>query len=242
MATNSSFDSLSVHSFFNNRTTGLSNFFHKILNGIDLEENDKKLGSVQITELFKGEAEPIIKGPYYLHRNSDTRIFLELVNIAYIMQVLKPERVFEFGTFVGRMTRLMAMNAPASTKIFTLDLPQKEVLHTIGEAFKDTEENHKITQLNGNSATFDFSPWYHSCDFVWIDACHDYQFVKSDTEQALKIVKPGGWIAWHDYRQSKNFDGVTKCVREFSRKYPQIHHLHGTTMAILKLQDKIKET
>lgn len=83
------------------------------------------------------------------------------------------------------------------------------VKHEIGEAFKGTSENSKITQLYGDSREFDFSPWYGQCDFVWIDACHDY-------------------------RHSAWWSGVTRCVRQLQSKYPEIRHVRGTTIALLR--------
>ena len=37
--------------------------------------------------------------------------------------MLRPSRIFEIGTSQGRTTALLAMNTPATTQIFTLDLP-----------------------------------------------------------------------------------------------------------------------
>jgi SAM-dependent methyltransferase len=38
-----------------------------------------------------------------------------------------------------------------------------------------------------------------SLDFVFIDACHEYQDVKDDIESWIDKIKPGGVIAGHDY-------------------------------------------
>ncbi|MCR4336539.1 MAG: class I SAM-dependent methyltransferase, partial [Candidatus Omnitrophica bacterium] len=35
--------------------------------------------------------------------------------------------------------------------------------------------------------------------FVFIDANHSYAYVKSDTENALKMISEQGIILWHDY-------------------------------------------
>ena len=212
---------------------GAQKFLHQVLGAQDLEANDPVLGSVEITELIPGEADPQIRGPYHLHRSSDTRILLELVTLAYLMQVLRPRRIFEIGTFAGRTTRLLALNSPQDAQIFTLDLPRDRVTHDIGVDFRNTPEAAKITQLHGDTRTFDYSPWHGQCDFIWVDACHDYPFVVQDTNAALRLRTEGGWIAWHDYRHTAWWSGVTRSVRELAKTHPGIRHIRGTTIAVL---------
>ncbi len=212
---------------------GAQKFLHQVLGAQDLEANDPVLGSVEITELIPGEADPQIRGPYHLHRSSDTRILLELVTLAYLMQVLRPRRIFEIGTFAGRTTRLLALNSPPDAQIFTLDLPRDRVTHDIGVDFRNTPEAAKITQLHGDTRTFDYSPWHGQCDFIWVDACHDYPFVVQDTNAALRLRTGGGWIAWHDYRHTAWWSGVTRPVRELAKTHPGIRHIRGTTIAVL---------
>ncbi|MFA4902757.1 MAG: class I SAM-dependent methyltransferase [Desulfobaccales bacterium] len=212
---------------------GAQKFLHQVLSAQDLEADDPFLGSAWITDLLPGAAEPKIMGPYHLHRSSDTRIFLELVALAYLMQVLRPRVVFEIGTFVGRTTRLLALNCPHDSQIFTLDLPRDQATHDIGVDFRNTPEAAKITQLHGDSRTFDYSSWRSRCDFIWVDACHDYPFVVHDTMAALKLHSEGGWIAWHDYRHTAWWSGVTRAVRELAQGHPGIRHIRGTTIAVL---------
>lgn len=211
-------------------------FLHQVLDNIDLYEEDKILGDIIVTDLIQGKAEPKIIGPYHIIKSSDTRIFKELVYLAYLMQVIKPKIVFEIGTFVGRTTRLFALNSPDDANIFTLDLPKSQISHGLGEDYKNTLEEKKIIQLEGDSRIFDYSLWYNKCDFVWVDACHDYSNVKSDSQKALKLCRLGGWIGWHDYRHSKKFDGVTKAVQELKHEYPELKHIKGTTIALLHLK------
>jgi hypothetical protein len=53
-----------------------------------------------------------------------------------------------------------------------------------------------------------------SLDFLYIDACHKYQAVKSDIELWLPKIKDGGKIGGHDYISSTN--GVIRAVTELS--------------------------
>jgi predicted O-methyltransferase YrrM len=53
-----------------------------------------------------------------------------------------------------------------------------------------------------------------SLDFVFIDANHDFEFVKQDIESWLPKIKPGGYIGGHDYSESDGHKGVVKAVDE----------------------------
>ena len=204
------------------------------LNGVDPVLSTKPIQDIIAIE---GEPDIYITGSYYSKKASDTRILMELAVIGYLMQALKPNTVFEIGTFVGRTTRIMAINSPAFTKIYTLDLPPRDSQagDRVGCEYRKAVESAKITQLYGNSYDFDFSPFRNQCDFVWIDGNHDYAFVKKDSENALRICKPGGWIGWHDYRHSASWSGVTQCIRELKRQHHrEVIHIKGTTIALMK--------
>jgi predicted O-methyltransferase YrrM len=214
---------------------GSQTFLNDVLDAQDSRLSDKIIRSVNLIEIIGDSDEDIIiKGNYYKKKTSDTRDLFELANIGYLVNNINPVTIFEIGTFVGRTTRLFALNTNKDCMIYTLDLPQNLVSHSIGSDYKILPESTKIFQLSGDSQSFDFSPYYGKADFVWVDACHDYEYVKKDTENALKICKQDGWIAWHDYRVTAWWSGVTKFVREFSKEYPQIMHIKGTTTAIMQ--------
>ena len=82
---------------------GAQKFLHQVLSAQDLEATIPVLGSVAIADLLPGEADPQIRGSYHLQRSSDTRILLELVTLAYLMQVLRPRRYLRSALLsVGR--------------------------------------------------------------------------------------------------------------------------------------------
>lgn len=213
---------------------GTQKFIHHILNAQDFDSDDPVLGSVDITELISGGGDVQISGPYYSQRSSETKALMELACLAYLMRNIHPKLVFEIGTFIGRTTRLLAMNSMSDCKIVTLDLSQTEVDHDVGADYRYTPEATRIHQVYGDSRTFDFSAWHGKCDFVWVDACHDYDYVVNDTKNALQLCRPGGWIGWHDYRHTAWWSGVTRVVRELRMDYSSIKHVRGTTIALLK--------
>lgn len=55
-------------------------------------------------------------------------------------------------------------------------------------------------------------------DFVYIDADHSYNVVKSDLSLSRQKVKSGGIIAGHDYNR-EFFPGVFQAVNEFITQY-----------------------
>ncbi|MBI5765228.1 MAG: class I SAM-dependent methyltransferase [Planctomycetes bacterium] len=150
-----------------------------------------------------------------------------------LVAMLKPERVFEIGTSQGRSTALIAMNTPPATKIFTLDLPPESQvpsgasdLHLIelarkelGIAFRDTNWSSRITQLLGDSEGFDFKPYYDSIDLATVDGSHTYKFVRCDSMNAFRMIRPGGVILWHDFESMRSEYGVSRFVDEMRDRH-----------------------
>lgn len=50
-------------------------------------------------------------------------------------------------------------------------------------------------------------------DFVYVDADHAYQSVLNDLRWAATALRPGGWLAGHDY--TWRFPGVIRAVDQF---------------------------
>ena len=154
----------------------------------------------------------------------------ELFCIAQLVANHKPSACFEIGTFDGRTALNMAANMAEDGHVFTLDLPPSGLDSTAlkiargdesfikkeasGTRFKDSAYAHKITQLWGDSATFDYTPFAGKMDLVFVDGSHSYDYVKKDTETALKLLKPeGGIILWHDYG-SRYWKDLTRAMNE----------------------------
>lgn len=164
----------------------------------------------------------------------------------------KPQVVFEFGTFDGRTTLNMAANTPDDTIVYTLDLPKDfinstalriEALdrryidkNTSGARYAGTSWEAKVRQLYGDSATFDFSEFVGRVDFVVVDASHSYQYVLSDSRNAIKMLRDGrGVILWHDYTGT-GWVGVNKAINELYVKdayFAKLRYIEGTSFACL---------
>jgi hypothetical protein len=174
----------------------------------------------------------------------------ELKAICHIVRKYNPKKVFEIGTFEGRTTLNIAINAP-DAQVFTLDLPASELNNTkmeveVGEVrYIDKEQSgvrflgkpaqKQIQQLYGDSATFDFAPYHNAIDLMFIDGSHAYEYVLSDTERALKMVKKGGVILWHDYT---NWVGVREGLNQYYKNdagFAKLKHIGGTSIVMMEV-------
>lgn len=175
----------------------------------------------------------------------------QLVVMMRLIRSHEPQGIFEIGTFDGRTTLNMAANSGENTRIITLDLPASQIQDVAlpidagditysekpesGARFKNDRLASKITQVFGDSATFDYSPYAGQMDFVFIDGSHSYEYVLSDTENARKLLRGGkGWILWDDYGI---WEGVTRALNELHKRdpdYESMLHVKGTPLALIR--------
>ncbi len=86
----------------------------------------------------------------------------------------------------------------------------------------------KIEQIYCDSAKFDYSLLGKIFDLFIIDGCHDYNYLKIDTENAFKYTRKGGVIIWHDYGMLKD---VSKYIDQLSKKI-NIYAIQGTRLCL----------
>lgn len=169
---------------------------------------------------------------------------LELAILAKLIVQYKPRRIFEFGTFDGRTTLNMAANAPDAT-VYTLDLPQSDMNSTnlpvesadktyidktaSGRRFADSEHGHRIVQLFGDSATFDYTPYAGNIDFIFVDGAHSFEYVSSDSANALQMLSKHGVIVWHDY---SSWPGATTALNKLYGADQRLRWIEGTSLAV----------
>ena len=59
----------------------------------------------------------------------------------------------------------------------------------------------------------------HYFDWMYIDAAHDYESVKKDLDQCLRVLKPNGYLVMNDYIMYDHFTkeeyGVVQATNEF---------------------------
>ena len=201
-----------------------------------------KLPKRSITDLFPGieTASVALNLAHVPDRPEMVMPLAEALIIGAICQWLKPRRTFEIGTYRGATALAIAMNSPADAAVFTLDLPPRaregQVDDEIGSAYRGTEAGSKITQLYGDSTTFDFRPYERSMDLVLVDGNHDERFVSVDSANAMRMLKPSGVIIWDDYLWDRKYPecaGVTRSLDKLSEEY-DIANIAGTRLAVYR--------
>lgn len=172
---------------------------------------------------------------------------------AWILAVLatKASRCFEFGTCTGKTAYLWARNAPAEAQVVTLTLaPEQAAAYARGASDTDedtkfalaesafteflysgTPEAARITQLYGDSKSFDESPYVAWADLVFVDGSHAESYVESDSAKAMRIVRPGGLVVWHDYAGPSHAPGVFAALNRLAQRVP-LHRVEGTTFVV----------
>lgn len=178
----------------------------------------------------------------------------ELVTIARAVAHARPEASFEIGTFNGRTTLNIAANSRDDATTYTLDLPAEELggaelpldpadlkyvkKAVSGELFLETPLAPRIRQLFGDSARFDYGPYRGKMDLVFVDGAHSYEYVRTDSRNALELLRGGtGTILWHDYA---GWDGVTRALNELYQSggpWSGLRWVRGTTVAHLRLEN-----
>ncbi|HEV2819689.1 MAG TPA: class I SAM-dependent methyltransferase [Solirubrobacteraceae bacterium] len=172
--------------------------------------------------------------------------------LAALARGLHCRSFFEIGTNRGRTAWTVARNNP-QLQVYTLDVPAQAEISSMalgldtddlnafrpgevcGEAFRGTPEAERITQLLGDSATFDFSAHVGGVDFVYVDGAHTYDYVRTDTHNALQMLSPTGTIAWDDYGSNPD---VYSLVNELAPSLDRpVYHVFGTRMALYSRQD-----
>ncbi len=201
--------------------------------------------------LLDGSLSVILK--FYTFTSGSLTPYERLVLNAVVRKVA-PETVFEIGTFDGRTTWNLAANAADKATVCTLDLPRQDIDSThlsidaldrsyiekdaSGTEYLGTEQGHRIQQLFGDTATFDFSPFEGTIDFVFIDGSHSYEYVKNDSEIGLRLLRSGqGVVVWHDYDRTAEWPGCTRALNELHAgggAYAGLRHISGTSLVILR--------
>jgi hypothetical protein len=169
---------------------------------------------------------------------------VELFCLGALVRASGARAIFEIGTFDGTTTLQLALNSPDDAVVWTLDLPADAMDQThfpvlpedkpyidkptTGARFTGTRAAGKIHQLFGDSATFSYEPYLGRMDLVFIDGSHSLAYVRSDSARAFSLVRPGGWIVWHDYGV---WPDVTTGLQELASQFPLVN-LAGTTLVI----------
>lgn len=171
-----------------------------------------------------------------------------------------PVRIFEFGTCTGKTTYLLALNARVGVAggaaggephVTTLTLAPDQVATYQKAGGDDPRDTHaaikesaftrfyysgtamepRITQLFGDSKTFDTAGHEGAYDLVFVDGSHAKSYVESDSQRAMRMVKPGGLVAWHDYRGPWRARGVWSTLNDLAKTH-ELRLIKGTSIVV----------
>jgi predicted O-methyltransferase YrrM len=160
---------------------------------------------------------------------------------------MRPKRFLEIGTYDGFTTLNLAANIDGDGLVYTLDLPQNQdqiswrdkgisnacVSPIVGSKYRQEPEAAKIVQIWADSSQADWAKFGAPFDMILIDGSHDSPYVWSDSLNAVKSIRPGGTILWHDYGQ---FLAVSRAMDKLAKDLP-IHAILGSRLACLRRPD-----
>jgi|ERR1700685_740552 len=178
----------------------------------------------------------------------DPSYLADLVNLGLLCAALRPRTVFEIGTSTGYSSLFLAANSAPDVQIWTLDLLTGDAATTspltardrdiakwcrrIEPCFVGHPLGRKIHRLYGDSASFDFAPYRRSIDLFFIDGAHTYEYVRSDTLNALRCCHSGSVIAWHDFGRAGLSRGVTRWL-EHLNGIARVYTTPGSSVAFM---------
>jgi hypothetical protein len=193
----------------------------------------------------------VVTVPIPSHRGAGGLTLLETFVLLAAAKIVKAERVFEFGTFLGATTTNLALNVAG--EVFTIDLGQ-ELHRDDDEGARNDSELVKIAlaaekrdfegvvsnvqALTGDSAIYDFSRHKASFDLVFIDGGHDLTTVSADTKNAFDLVArdKSVCILWHDY-SSPLYPALTTFLEGLACERKLFHV--GDTMIVAWFNDEL---
>ncbi len=168
---------------------------------------------------------------YYdrIHAEQDP---MEIREMAKLVNSIQPKVIVEIGTYKGGTLFIWTRTNPQAELVVSIDLPggkygggydasreklyrlfsyklpkmQMEFIRNNSHLPQTVESLQKI--LNGRSI-----------DFLYIDADHTYEGVKTDFELYSPLVRKGGLIGFHDIRNVKSNHQVKDFWAEVKQRY-----------------------
>jgi hypothetical protein len=182
---------------------------------------------------------------------------IDLLSLCAACRLTEARVFFEIGTFNGFTAYHAALNMAEDAKVYTLDLPPEDPSSSLHVTAMDTRtirhskaNRHmvfdgtpaaaRITQLLGDSARFDYSPWHGKVDVFFVDGAHSYEYVKSDTLHAFDCVHEGSMLLWHDFGRV-GVNGVSQWLFELRSAGFDIYAVPGGSLAFLHVPSNWRE-
>ena len=148
--------------------------------------------------------------------------------LATIAAILDCDTVFELGPDRSQTADLLAHNLPAA-RIYTL------APGTAGPA--RTENDQRVTALQGEPATFDFAPYSGKIDLVYIRTARPQARLRTSTDAAFGMLSEYGTVVWDAYTSDPAvYAFLNRLAPSLDRP---TFHLMGTPFAVYSRWDLI---
>ena len=208
-----------------------------------------KLPRVPITTIFPDSSAYDLQLIRALDRKWMSITIEELSCVLAIAKGVNAKNILEIGTWDGNTALNLAVNTHPA-RVVTMDLPidftvdqQKSTLaypvgrlnltdrKQVGRQLSSHSLGSTVRQVYGDSAVLDWGMLGSPFDLIFIDGCHEYSYVKSDSRNALSHVRDGGAVVWHDYGMNEDVSRVVDEVVETNDGL-KAYAVEGTRLAV----------
>jgi predicted O-methyltransferase YrrM len=142
----------------------------------------------------------------------------------------------EIGCYAGGSACLMLQRK--NTQVISIDLGEpilKEIVYR--NVAKHNVHTNQYAYIQGSShlpeTISQLSSMIEGIDILFIDGDHKYAAVKKDFEMYSHLVKPGGYIVFDDYNDSKYSPEVKIAVDEIVKSLNTSYKIKGTFLNTL---------
>lgn len=202
---------------------------------------EKGLPTVDLLELFPDFEETI---DHYTYLDGTSRA-IDISVLKKFARSIPNFRYIEFGTWRGESIRNVA---GLGGECFSVSFSEKEMLdwgfdqHCVNASRIFSTNIPNITNIKHNTHTYDFSKLEGTFDIVFVDADHQYEAVKKDTEIAFRLLRnKDSILVWHDYGKTYETHswqvlcGMMDGAPEWARK--KIYHISNCLCAVYLNRD-----
>ena len=125
----------------------------------------------------------------------------ELRNALNIIAGYSPSVIAEIGTYAGGTLRFWRELIPEDGLLISVDLNDRGL---IPEVMVDYASDDRVKFVIGDSMTIGTEDSFVKAmggkllDVLFIDACHEYEYVRNDIKIYSKYIKSGGLLILHD--------------------------------------------
>ena len=146
----------------------------------------------------------------------------------------------ELGTSHGRGTFELAGNLPAGVVHTVNVLPEQlaasgdagvHVTHLLSKAeigsYYRSRRVQNVRQIHADTRTWRPTAELEGVGLAFVDACHDADAVRADSRLCWRLLRPGGFLVWHDWSPfARAYEWIDSVMRG-AAAFMADHRLHG---------------